>query len=69
VARCPAVAAENAALNRQLGRPIHSSTVACLVTARRAPHLTRAELSAVAWDGLSRGRQSTNGISILVRDR
>jgi ubiquinone/menaquinone biosynthesis C-methylase UbiE len=32
-----AVAAENRALHQQLGRPIRSSTVACLVTARRAP--------------------------------
>ncbi len=32
-----ALTAENRALNRRLGRPIRSSTVACLVTARRAP--------------------------------
>ncbi len=32
-----AVAAENDALHQQLGRPIRSSTLACLVTARRAP--------------------------------
>jgi SAM-dependent methyltransferase len=32
-----AVAAGNAALQRQLGRSIRSSTVACLVTARRVP--------------------------------
>lgn len=32
-----AVAAENRALQQQLGRPIRSSTVACLVTARRPP--------------------------------
>ncbi len=32
-----AVSAENDALHQQLGRPIRSSTVACLVTARRAP--------------------------------
>jgi SAM-dependent methyltransferase len=31
------LAAENDALHRQLGRPIRSSVVACLVTARRAP--------------------------------
>jgi SAM-dependent methyltransferase len=32
-----ALAAENDALHRQLGRPIRSSTLACLVTARRTP--------------------------------
>jgi protein-L-isoaspartate O-methyltransferase len=32
-----ALAAENDALHQQLGRPIRSSTVACLVTARRVP--------------------------------
>ncbi|MGO9791087.1 MAG: class I SAM-dependent methyltransferase [Solirubrobacteraceae bacterium] len=32
-----ALAAENDALHQQLGRPIRSSTVACLVTARRLP--------------------------------
>jgi len=32
-----AVAAENDALHRRLGRPLRSSTVACLVTAQRAP--------------------------------
>jgi SAM-dependent methyltransferase len=32
-----ALAAENDALHQRLGRPIRSSTVACLVTARRAP--------------------------------
>ncbi len=32
-----ALAADNDALHRRLGRPIRSSTVACLVTARRAP--------------------------------
>ena len=32
-----AVVAENDALHRRLGRPIRSSIVACLVTARRAP--------------------------------
>jgi hypothetical protein len=32
-----AVAAENAVLHQRLGRPIRSSTVACLVTARRVP--------------------------------
>lgn len=33
-----ALAAENQALHQRLGRPIRSSTVACLVTARRQPH-------------------------------
>ncbi len=33
-----ALVAENDALHQRLGRPIRSSTVACLVTARRAPH-------------------------------
>jgi SAM-dependent methyltransferase len=32
-----ALASENDALHRRLGRPIRSSTVACLVTARRTP--------------------------------
>jgi SAM-dependent methyltransferase len=32
-----ALIAENAALHQQLGRPIRSSAVVCLVTARRAP--------------------------------
>jgi SAM-dependent methyltransferase len=32
-----ALAAENQALHRRIGRPIRSSTVACLVTARRLP--------------------------------
>ena len=32
-----ALAADNGVLYRQLGRPIRSSTAACLVTARRAP--------------------------------
>ena len=32
-----ALAAENRALQRRLGRPIRSSTVACLLTARRRP--------------------------------
>jgi SAM-dependent methyltransferase len=32
-----ALVADNDALQRRLGRPIRSSTVACLVTARRAP--------------------------------
>jgi SAM-dependent methyltransferase len=32
-----ALVAENAALHERIGRPIRSSTVACLVTARRAP--------------------------------
>ena len=32
-----ALAAENQALHQRLGRPIRSSTVACLVTARRQP--------------------------------
>ena len=32
-----ALVAENDALHQRLGRPIRSSTVACLVTARRAP--------------------------------
>jgi SAM-dependent methyltransferase len=32
-----ALAAENGALHQRLGRPIRSSTTACLVTARRAP--------------------------------
>lgn len=32
-----ALAAENGALHQRLGRPICSSTIACLVTARRAP--------------------------------
>ncbi len=31
--------AENHALQRRIGRPIRSSTVACLVTARRAPRI------------------------------
>jgi hypothetical protein len=35
------LAAENRALHQRLGRPIRSSTVACLVTAAaRSPHLT-----------------------------
>jgi hypothetical protein len=34
-----ALATENDALHQQLGRPIRSSTVACLVTARRAPRI------------------------------
>jgi SAM-dependent methyltransferase len=34
-----ALAAENDALHQRLGRPIRSSTVACLVTARRAPRI------------------------------
>ena len=34
-----AVAAENQALQEQLKRPIRSSTVACLVTARRRPRV------------------------------
>ena len=33
-----ALIAENQALHARLGRPIRSSTVACLVTARRAQH-------------------------------
>ena len=32
-----ALVADNDALHQRLGRPIRSSTVACLVTARRAP--------------------------------
>jgi SAM-dependent methyltransferase len=36
-----ALVAENHALHRRLGRPIRSSTVACLVTARRAPRPER----------------------------
>ena len=32
-----ALATENQALHQRLGRPIRSSTVACLVTARRRP--------------------------------
>lgn len=32
-----ALAADNDALHQRLGRPIRSSTVACLVTARRTP--------------------------------
>jgi hypothetical protein len=32
-----ALAAENRALQQRLGRPIRSSTLACLVTARRRP--------------------------------
>ncbi len=31
------LAAENHSLHQQLGRPVRSSTVACLVTARRGP--------------------------------
>ena len=34
-----ALAIENHALHQRLGRPIRSSTVACLVTARRAPRI------------------------------
>ncbi|MEA2146815.1 MAG: hypothetical protein QOG59_2402 [Solirubrobacteraceae bacterium] len=34
-----ALASENDALHQRLGRPIRSSTVACLVTARRAPRI------------------------------
>jgi len=34
-----ALAAENDALHERLGRPIRSGTVACLVTARRAPRI------------------------------
>jgi SAM-dependent methyltransferase len=37
-----ALAAENEALHRRLGRRIRSSTVACLVTARRRPSARRA---------------------------
>ncbi len=34
-----ALATENDGVHQQLGRPIRSSTVACLVTARRAPRI------------------------------
>jgi SAM-dependent methyltransferase len=35
--QCDALASENAVLHQRLGRPIRSSTFACLVTARRVP--------------------------------
>jgi len=47
-----ALVADNHAIHQRLGRPIRSSTVACLVTARRTPR-TSAGRPCVGIDGLS----------------